>query len=216
MMAAVGFILVAFFALFLENGSGFQFNLLNGKVLAQNNQITSSRLYASGPNPRGVPSKAMKKQMEAMKTARKRNPDVPYFQLYVRPKTNTGWLPFAEFEGDQKATALVNAWLSGFLRDFYKGQMDQGIANSIYQNEQKVLETTKNIRVISKYTIDELVFGYKVNFKGVEEKIGKQEVYTIKKPSEQQQKGWFDNVKDSLSNLFSFQNTEEEGSEKTA
>lgn len=138
---------------------------------------------------------------------------IPYFQLYVRPKTAGAWLPFAELAGDNRATAVVNAWLSGFLTDFYRGQMDAAIARSVFtQVDETIKAVRSNVKTMGKIPDSDLAFGYKVDFPGVKEKYGEQKV-TMLTPDMATQKGWFDTLKDSVSNVFSFNKSENEEEE---
>lgn len=138
---------------------------------------------------------------EQYKNSKKK--DVPYFQLYVRPLAGGAWLPFAELAGDQRATAIVNAWLSGFMPDFYKGQMDRAIARSLFANEAELFETVrKNLPAVSKIAPERLVFGYTVDFQGVVEKKGEQKVTIIDKNTDQKNKTWFENITDSVKSIF--------------
>lgn len=74
--------------------------------------------------------------MEARKQLNKANPEgVPVFQVYVRPKAGGLWIPAGDLAGDNRATSLVNAYMSGFLTETYKKQLDQGIARSIFAQE---------------------------------------------------------------------------------
>jgi len=76
------------------------------------------------------------RMLEARAAVEKDKPDgVPVFKVFVRPVAGGLWIPCGDLAGDQRATALVNAWMSGFLTDMYKGQLDQGIARSIFSQE---------------------------------------------------------------------------------
>jgi hypothetical protein len=128
------------------------------------------------------------------------NDEVPVFQVFVRPKAGGLWIPAGDLAGDQRATALVNAWMSGFMTDMYKGQLDQGIAKSIFsQEDQFVKGLIENYKPFSKMSPGDLTFGYKIKFAGLEEKIGEQKVTEIVRGME---KGWQDNVKDAFSGIF--------------
>ena len=63
-----------------------------------------------------------------------------YQQIFVRPKAGGIWIPCGDLAGDQRATALVNAWLSGFLTDMYRNQLDQGIARSVFNQEDSFVK----------------------------------------------------------------------------
>ena len=102
--------------------------------------------------------------------------------------------------GDQRATSLVNAWLSGFLTDTYRDQLDQGIARSVFNQEDSFVKgITENFKPFKKFTKEDLQFGYKVEFTGVVEKFGDLPITPLVKGME---KSWFDKVKDGFGNLF--------------
>jgi hypothetical protein len=125
---------------------------------------------------------------------------VPVFKVFVRPKAGGLWIPCGDLAGDQRATALVNAWMSGFMSDMYKGQLDSGIARSIFSQEdsfaQNIIENFKPFRKLKK---EDLEFGFKVEFEGLEEKMGEQKITVLQKGME---KTWIDNAKESLGGLF--------------
>ena len=54
------------------------------------------------------------------------NDDVPVFQVYVRPKAGGLWIPVGDLAGDKRSKSVVEAWMSGFLTETYKNQLDQG------------------------------------------------------------------------------------------
>ena len=143
------------------------------------------------------------KLMEArkqMQQAEKSAENVPIFEVFVRPRAGGLWIPCGNLQGDNRATSLVNAWLSGFLTDTYKTQLDQGVARSIFSQEDSFAKSIiENYKPFNKFKKEDLVFGYKVKFQGVEEKFGEQKVTELKKGME---KGWLDNVKEGLSGIF--------------
>lgn len=141
-----------------------------------------------------------KKQKEIMEAKEKfessRSKDSPIFKVFVRPKTGGFWISCGDLVGDTRATALVNAWLSGFLEDMYKSQLDKGVARSIYSQEDSFVKSiTENFRPYKKYTKDQLQFGYKIEFAGVVEKKGEQKVTELRKGMD---RTWFDEIKDSV------------------
>jgi len=142
----------------------------------------------------------MIEQRDQMESSNKRT-DVPIFQVFVRPKAGGLWIPVGDLAGDNRAKQLVEAWMSGFMSDMYKKEVDRGIANSIFsQEEQFVSNLIANYKPFKKFTKDDLVFGYKVKYEGLEEKLGEQKILLIE---ESMKKGWVDNLKDGFSNLFS-------------
>lgn len=137
-----------------------------------------------------------KAQMEANKVD-----GVPVFKVFVRPKAGGLWIPCGDLAGDQRATALVNAYMSGFMSEMYEGQIKQGIAKSIFsQEEQFVNGLIENYKPFKKFTKDDLQFGYKVEYEGLEEKMGEQSIQPLEKGME---KNWADNVREGLGGLFS-------------
>jgi hypothetical protein len=128
---------------------------------------------------------------------------VPVFKVYVRPRDGGLWIPCGDLVGDKRATALVNAWLSGFLEDMYKSQLDKGVARSIFQQEEKfVSQITANFRPFKSFTKAQLQFGYKIEFPGVEEKKGEQGVTVLEKGMD---KTWLDVARESFSRLLKSQ-----------
>ncbi len=87
------------------------------------------------------------------------------------------------------------------MTDFYRGQIERGIAASVYNQEDEFVKgVTENFKPFKGMTKDELEFGFKVEFEGVEEKMGDMPVTKLVRGME---KGWFDNLKDGFTNLFS-------------
>lgn len=125
---------------------------------------------------------------------------VPVFQVFVRPKAGGLWIPAGDLAGDNRATALVNAWMSGFLTETYKKQLDQGIAKSIFAQEDAFAKgIIENYKPFRKFKKEDLAFGYKVKFAGLEEKLGEQKVTEIVRGME---RGWADNIREGISNIF--------------
>jgi hypothetical protein len=140
------------------------------------------------------------KMMEARKQMQETPKDVPIFEVYVRPKAGGQWIPCGNLAGDSRATALVNAWMSGFLTDTYKSQLDQGLARSIFAQEDAFVQgVIENYKPFKRFKKEDLTFGYKVKFEGLEAKVGEQKVTEIVKGME---KGWLDNIKDGFSGMF--------------
>eukprot|EP01035_Chromulina_nebulosa_P018180 gene18180-23838_t len=125
---------------------------------------------------------------------------VPIFKIFVRLKTGGMWLPCGDLAGDARAASLVNAWTSGFLTDVYKGQLDSGVARSIFSQEDSFVKSiVENYKPFRKCTKAELEFGYKVDFPGVTEKFGELKVTLLSKDME---KGFFDKAKDAFTGFF--------------
>eukprot|EP00596_Hydrurales_sp_CCMP1899_P006202 CAMPEP_0119041686 /NCGR_PEP_ID=MMETSP1177-20130426/12970_1 /TAXON_ID=2985 /ORGANISM="Ochromonas sp, Strain CCMP1899" /LENGTH=221 /DNA_ID=CAMNT_0007007921 /DNA_START=73 /DNA_END=738 /DNA_ORIENTATION=+ len=142
------------------------------------------------------------RMMESKNQMEQEKPDgVPVFKVYVRPKVGGLWIPCGDLAGDKRATSLVNAWMSGFLVDLYRGQLDQGIARSIFTQEDSFAgNIIDNYKPFRKYTKDDLQFGYKIAFEGLEEKMGEQKITPITKGME---KGWLDVAKEGFSKIIS-------------
>jgi len=124
---------------------------------------------------------------------------VPVFKVFVRPKVGGLWVPCGDLAGDQRATALVNAWMSGFMTDMYKNQLDQGIAKSIFSQEDVFIKgLIENFKPFKKMRPEDLEFGYKVDFPGVAEKMGDKTMVLTR----DMQKGWLDGVSEKFGSLF--------------
>lgn len=142
----------------------------------------------------------MMEARDQMLSKQNRDSGVPVFKVFVRPRAGGLWIPCGDLQGDNRATALVNAWMSGFMTDMYKGQLDQGIARSIFSQEDTfVTGLIENYKPFRKFTKEDLQFGYKIDFPGLEEKMGEQKVIPLEKGME---KGWIDNVKEGFGNIF--------------
>lgn len=125
---------------------------------------------------------------------------VPVFKIFVRQKTGGLWIPCGDLAGDQKATALVNAYTSGFLNDLYKNQLDQGVARSVFgQSDTFVKNIIENFKPFKKCGPDDLQFGYKIEYDSLTEKMGEQKVTILDKSME---KGWFDGLKEKAAGFF--------------
>lgn len=142
------------------------------------------------------------RMMESKNQMEKEKPDgVPVFKVYVRPKVGGLWIPCGDLAGDKRATSLVNAWMSGFLTDLYRGQLDQGIARSIFSQEDSfAMNIIENYKPFRKYTKSDLQFGYKIDFPGLEEKMGEQKITAI---SQGMEKNWFDVAKEGFAKIIS-------------
>ena len=137
----------------------------------------------------------MREKMQSTKAS-----GVPVFKVFVRPKVGGLWIPCGDLAGDQRATALVNAWTAGFMQGMYKDQLDQGIAKSIFAQEATFISgLIENYKPFKKFKPADLEFGYKIDFEGLEEKMGEQKVMVITREME---KGWLDKAKDSFASSF--------------
>ncbi len=129
--------------------------------------------------------------------------DVPVFNIFAKGNGSFyDWVPCGSFVGEKSAGNLVNAWSSGFMTDMYKNQLDQGIARSIFSQEEALVKAIQeNVRIYRKLPKEQIIFGYKIEFEGLEEKMGKQNITILTKGME---KSWLDNVKDGVTNVFNF------------
>ena len=145
-----------------------------------------------------IKQQRMMEMREKMQEQKKEG--VPVFKVFVRPKVGGLWIPCGDLAGDQRATALVNAWTSGFMTDMYKGQLDQGIARSIFSQEDTFVKgLLENFKPFKKFKPEDLEFGYKIDFEGLEAKMGEQKVQPINKDM---MKSWTDNLGQKFSGLF--------------
>ena len=163
-------ILIAFF---LSSDYVLSFNFqTNVPRYLQKSNVASLEMKGKGSkvpiNQRGEYLKQqrmmeLKKQMESTK-----DEGVPVFKVYVRPKAGGLWIPCGDLGGDKRAKSLVEAWMSGFLADTYKTQIDQGIARSIISQEDTfVTNIIENYKPFRKFKKEDLVFGYKVEYPGM-------------------------------------------------
>ena len=133
---------------------------------------------------------------------------VPIFQVFVRPKAGGLWIPVGDLAGETRSKALVEAWMSGFMSDMYKKELDRGVANAIFSQEETfITNLIENYKPFRKFTKNDLVFGYKIKFAGLEEKLGEQKVLVI---TEDMKEGVLDGFKKSISNMFSFGSKKDE------
>lgn len=108
--------------------------------------------------------------------------DVPVFKVFVRPKAGGPWIPCGDLAGDNRAKAVVEAMMAGFLKDMYKGNLDTGVARSIFSQEEAFVKNLiENFKPFRKYTPDMLEFGYKVEYPGLVEKLGEQTIQLLEK-----------------------------------
>lgn len=82
----------------------------------------------------------MIEQREAMTNPTTTTPDgkpAPVFQVFTRPKAGGLWIPVGDLQGDERSSAVVTAWMEGFLgmEGMYKGELDRGIARSVFGND---------------------------------------------------------------------------------
>ncbi|GAX12811.1 hypothetical protein FisN_15Hh290 [Fistulifera solaris] len=121
---------------------------------------------------------------------------LPVFNLFVRTKRGNMWYPCGSFKGDDRSAALTKSWAdNGLLAGISKKQLDGGIAGSLYRDLDKLKETILRAFPQLRKSKDELEFGYKLSFKGLDEEKAK-EIFVVE-PKEN--KGVLDNIKDIFS-----------------
>lgn len=144
---------------------------------------------------------AKQKEMAAMRdqmiSATKAGDDgLPVFNLFVRTKKAKVWYPCGSFKGDNRSGALAKNYADGgLLAGISKKQLDGGIAGSLYQDQNKLIESIVRAFPQLNKSRDEFEFGYKLSFQNLSEE--KAAEMTVVEPKEQ--KGIFD----SITNLFS-------------
>ena len=125
---------------------------------------------------------------------------IPTFQVFARPRQGGLWIPAGDLKGDQRATAICNAIMTGFMTSMYEGQLTQGIARSLFaQGDSFAQSLIDNYKPFSKLAVADIQFGYKVKYEGFEEKMGEQKVIALEKGME---RGWQDNVADAFKGVF--------------
>mmetsp|Transcript_4013 Transcript_4013/g.5886 ORF Transcript_4013/g.5886 Transcript_4013/m.5886 type:complete len:215 (-) Transcript_4013:556-1200(-) len=138
----------------------------------------------------GAPSDAAMMNKEMLKDG------FPVFQVFVRSKVSKIWYPAAALKGDQQAQALVNAYMSGFLEDLYKSQLETGISKSVLSQKASLAAQVKNtVPPLKKVNVNDMEFGFKVLYEGLEEKKGPQKVQLI---TEDMSLGLFDKFKKNI------------------
>ena len=151
-------------------------------------------------NQRGeyMKQQRMMEQKAQMEMGKKEG--VPVFKVFVRPRAGGLWIPCGDLAGDERATALVNAYMSGFMTDMYKTQIRQGIAKSVFSQEEAFVNgLIENYEPFRKFTKSDLQFGFKVDYEGLEEKMGEQKIEALEPGME---KNWGDNIREGLGGLF--------------
>jgi len=160
--------------------SGQEFHLTRQRC---RNGVASLMAKKGKPN-RGNPAFSgprINPQEQALMAQREMLKDgLPVFQVYVRSKISQIWFPLAALKGDQRAQSLVNAYMSGFLTDLYKNNLETGIAKSVMQQRDSLCEQVpKNVPPLKKTEKSNLEFGFKILYEGLEEKMGPQKVQLI-------------------------------------
>ena len=151
------------------------------------------------PQMRGqyAKQKEMAAMREQMISASKAGDDgLPVFNLFVRTKKAKVWYPCGSFKGDNRSGALAKNYADGgLLAGISKKQLDGGIAGSLFQDQDKLIDSIVRAFPQLNKSRGEFEFGYKLSFQNLPEE--KAAEMTVVEPKEQ--KGVFDNIK----NLFS-------------
>lgn len=106
------------------------------------------------------------------------------------------WFPCGSFKGDERSAALCKSYADGgLLAGVSKRQLDAGISGSLYKDQTKLIDGLVRSFPQLRKSRDNLEFGYKLSFEGLDESKSKIEPVEIK-----EQKGLMDGIK----NVFSF------------
>jgi len=104
------------------------------------------------------------------------------------------WYPCGSFKGDERSGALCASYRDGgFLSGTSKNQLDAGVAGSLYRDQAQLKETICRAYPQLRKSKDELEFGYKLAYEGLDEEKSK-----IQPIEPKEQKGWVDGIKASL------------------
>lgn len=144
----------------------------------------------------------MREQYEAAEQAKNQqqiDESKPVFYVFAR-KPQGVWYPATVFQGDDQATNLIKGWmgegLGGMFKDNFKGQLDTGIAKSIFGQEvafnRAVFQQQPQLKKYAK-TIE---YGYKVKYPGLVE--AKPDANEIQPVTKEMQETWIDGVQDAV------------------
>lgn len=101
------------------------------------------------------------------------------------------WYPCGSFKGDERSAALCNSWKDGgLLSGTSKNQLDAGVAGSLFRDQAQLKETICRAYPQLRKSKDQLEFGYKLAYNGLNEEQTKMSLITPK-----EQKGFFDGIK---------------------
>mmetsp|Transcript_12334 Transcript_12334/g.12414 ORF Transcript_12334/g.12414 Transcript_12334/m.12414 type:complete len:205 (+) Transcript_12334:91-705(+) len=184
------------FLIFFLALSATAFNVARNWCSRRGDMMMKTRRGKVPMDQRGEAIKRQRMMQQRQEVTQKMPTDVPLFDIFVRPKSGGIWLPCGSIAGDKRAASICDAWGSGFMSDMYKNTLDKGVARSVFgQEDQFVKAISENYRLLRNVPKDELEFGYRVNFKGLAEKLGDKldKTTPLQKGME---KGWLDNVKE--------------------
>lgn len=133
---------------------------------------------------------AMREQMLA---SSRPGPDgLPVFNLFVRTKRANVWYPCGSFKGDERSGALAKSYADdGMLAGISKKQIDNGIASSLYRDQEKLKDSICRAYPQLRKSRDEFEYGYKLAYIG----LSKEKADDIKVIEPKESKGLIDNIK---------------------
>ncbi|CAM9720634.1 unnamed protein product [Choristocarpus tenellus] len=79
--------------------------------------------------------------------------------------------------GDEKSKATVDALMGGFLSGVSKYSLERGVATSVLNGKADLVRQV--VQAYPQLKNENLTFGYKIEYKGLEEKMGKQQIKDI-------------------------------------
>lgn len=183
------------------------FGVQRTDVVGRRNGVASLQAKKGKPNVpiqnRGayVAQQKMREQLSAMQ------PDdngFPRFDLFVKGEKSPMWYPCGSFGGDERAKALVESWMSNPLGmgGMVKGQIDRSVAASLFNNGGQVQSLKQQVTKMYpalKNSKNNLKFGYKITFDGLEEKQGVQKVTQV---TEDMKESPVNSAVDKVKNMF--------------
>merc|ERR1711871_91855 len=130
----------------------------------------------------------------------------PRFDLFCKSSKSPMWYPCGSFGGDERAKALVESWMTNPLGmgGMAKGQIDRSVAASLWNNPaqmQGLKQQVTKMYPALKQNKDDLKFGYKITFEGLEEKQGVQKITEV---SEDMKESVVESTVDKIKNQFGF------------
>lgn len=127
---------------------------------------------------------------------------MPVFSFYVRSEGGYMWYPCGNSVGDARSKTMVESWMSNTMGmgNMMKKNIDRSIAASMYtgENAKDMKRQIRQMYPDFKKSKREMVFGYKVEYEGLEEVVGEQEIQVITEDMTKQE-GFFNRIK----NMFS-------------
>eukprot|EP00638_Chattonella_subsalsa_P005735 CAMPEP_0117752272 /NCGR_PEP_ID=MMETSP0947-20121206/11509_1 /TAXON_ID=44440 /ORGANISM="Chattonella subsalsa, Strain CCMP2191" /LENGTH=211 /DNA_ID=CAMNT_0005570887 /DNA_START=74 /DNA_END=710 /DNA_ORIENTATION=+ len=161
-----------------------------GSLMAKKGKPNAPVGYRGARGVGGAPNEAAMAQQQMMKDG------FPVFQIFVRSKVSKIWYPAAALKGDQRAQALVNAWMSGFVSGLYESQLETGISKSVLSQKKSLADqVSRTVPPLKKVNKNDFEFGFKILYEGLEEKVGPQKVKLI---TEDMSLGLFDKFKKNI------------------